>query len=154
MAENDKMDNQNIESKSILICHIGFSPTAKYLKTTLESFGVSLLELELEEGSILVDNHFDELRLCDAAILIHDESDIQEIHLVNNSDIRESTIYLLGAVTSFYGKRIIFLREQGLEAFKQESFIKTIEFNDNSVQEVSLNVLQALYSMEIIKIQT
>ena len=127
---------------------------AEYLKTTLESFGVALLQLELKEDSILIDTHIDILSRCDAAILIHDESDIQDIHLVNSSDAREGAIYLLGAVTSNYGNRVIFLREQGLEAFKQESYIKAIEFNQNSVQEASLNVLQSLYSMNIIKVQT
>tara|TARA_Y100000590_G_scaffold69005_2_gene75252 strand:- start:8402 stop:9448 length:1047 start_codon:yes stop_codon:yes gene_type:complete len=153
-TEKKNILNEDLDPKCILICHIGFSPTAEHLKTTLESFGVALLQLELKEDSILIDTHLDTLSRCDAAILIHDESDIQDIHLVNRSDAREGTIYLLGAVTSNYGNRVIFLREQGLEAFKQESYIKAIEFNENSVQEASLNVLQSLYSMKILKVQT
>lgn len=138
--------------RDILIGHSGASDVARTVESTLASFGVACRTLELDGGATFDGSTTEVTGACHAAIVLHAGPSSPPLDDSTERRAREDAVNLIGGTTALFGRRVLLLRERGLDRLRQESSVHAMQFRRGASEELALELLRRLHEMEIIQV--
>jgi len=143
-------------SGRVFIGHAGNPDIADYLKSVLDPFGILYLivESDFDSNRPLAQDVSEQMRDCDAAILVFASTSQPEWTGRREQKRHEKMLYQLGAASALYGDRVLALRERSADESPQDGGFHTLVFHRDSLQKVGLAVLSELHRRGIIEVRT